>query len=65
MKTNRINIDQGFRFEFLISIVGPVILGVLNSSYGFWLSKESYEHHKSDLSKDIERRDNRDTFFFR
>lgn len=55
MKTNRINIDQSFRFEFLISIAGLILLGVLNSSDGFWLSKESCEHHKSDLSKDIER----------
>lgn len=42
-----------FQFEFLIA--ASILFRVLNSSSGFWLSKESYEHHKSDLSKDIER----------
>lgn len=55
MKTNGINIDQGFLFHILTSTASPILFGVLNSSHGFWLSKESYESHKSDLSKDIER----------
>ena len=51
--TELTSIRAFFQFEFLIA--ASILFRVLNSSYEFWLSKESYEHHKSDLSKDIDR----------
>lgn len=50
--TELTSIRAFFQFEFLIA--ASILFRVLNSSYGFWISKESYEHHKSDLSKDID-----------
>lgn len=59
--TELTSIRAFFQFEFLIA--ASILFRVLNSSYEFWLSKESYEHHKSDLSKDIDREETIGTHF--